>query len=171
MYACSDGLGNDGDGSCDTAAGTCTDGSTPGDAGCADATDSQELELTEGDITIFEIDRQTGIPLLIAAGDQLSGPRGLSIDADGQLLVADAGVDRVLRVDPVTGAQTVVAPTGGFNGPEYVSEDPADGTLLVSDYISSTHATGDPPDRSQYGRRDRKLDGQPLRRPAPARAE
>jgi len=32
--ACSDGRDNDGDGFCDTATGTCLDGSTPGDPGC-----------------------------------------------------------------------------------------------------------------------------------------
>jgi len=40
--ACADGLDNDGDGFCDTAGSACTDGSTPGDVGCADANDLDE---------------------------------------------------------------------------------------------------------------------------------
>jgi ELWxxDGT repeat protein len=42
---CSDGKDNDGDGFCDTATGTCTDGSTPGDPGCTDPTDLLETDL------------------------------------------------------------------------------------------------------------------------------
>lgn len=33
---CNDGVDNDGDGFCDLATSTCTDGSTPGDAQCLD---------------------------------------------------------------------------------------------------------------------------------------
>ena len=44
-FACDDGLDNDGDGLCDTALSTCTDGSTPGDPGCADANDLDERSL------------------------------------------------------------------------------------------------------------------------------
>lgn len=40
--ACDNGVDDDGDGFCDTTTGTCTDGSTPGDAGCDDSDDAFE---------------------------------------------------------------------------------------------------------------------------------
>ena len=43
-YQCSDGIDNDSDGYCDTASGTCADGSTPGDPGCSSATDDDETD-------------------------------------------------------------------------------------------------------------------------------
>jgi len=41
---CSDGIDNDGDGSCDTTGAACTDGSTPGDTGCDDSNDNDETD-------------------------------------------------------------------------------------------------------------------------------
>lgn len=87
---------------------------------------------------VFEIDRETGMPSLVTGGGQLVGPRGISIDGAGRLLVADPSVDRIVRVYPRTGDQVLVAQGPPLNGPEYVREDPTDGTLLVADYISST---------------------------------
>jgi sugar lactone lactonase YvrE len=51
--------------------------------------------------------------------------------------VAETTDQRIVRVDPETGSQTVIS-TGTFLGPEFVLEDPANGTLLVSDFAGST---------------------------------
>lgn len=44
MTACSDGIDNDHDGFCDVASSICTDGTTPGDSGCASADDDDETD-------------------------------------------------------------------------------------------------------------------------------
>lgn len=46
-------------------------------------------------------------PRLTAAG--LVGPEGMAVDRDGTLLVAEVGKDRLVRVDPATGAVTTVS--------------------------------------------------------------
>jgi hypothetical protein len=67
-------------------------------------------------------------PRLVASG--LSFPEGLAVDSDGSLLVVETGARRLSRVDPATGAVTVLiddlelglpavpgtAPTAYFNG-------------------------------------------------------
>ena len=53
-------------------------------------TESQAFELTGGKAHV------------IASG--LSGPHGLAVTADGAVLVCDTGADRVLRIDPSSGA-------------------------------------------------------------------
>lgn len=50
-------------------------------------------------------------PRFIAAG--LVGPEGMAVDRDGALLVAEVGKDRLVRIDPATGAiRTVVEGLG-----------------------------------------------------------
>lgn len=46
-------------------------------------------------------------PALVTSG--LVQPEGLAVDVDGSLLVVEAGVGRLIRVDPTTGTQSVVA--------------------------------------------------------------
>ena len=52
-----------------------------------------------------------GVPLAAAlpVAGGLAGPEGLAIDADGCLLVVESAVGRVTRIDPATGATSVVA--------------------------------------------------------------
>ncbi len=54
----------------------------------------------------------------LAAGSGLDLPRGLAVDAGGGLLVADAGNQRIRRVDGKSGAIATIAGTGvqGFSG-------------------------------------------------------
>ena len=51
---------------------------------------------------------QPGTPQRLAAGTAFSSPHGLTIASDGAVLVADTNNNRILRVDPATGAVTTV---------------------------------------------------------------
>jgi sugar lactone lactonase YvrE len=76
-----------------------------------------------------------------AGGPDFAGPVGVAVEADGDILVADQGAGGpagVIRVDPATGARTLVsangAPRGGpnFADPSGVAVE-ADGDILVAD--------------------------------------
>ena len=72
-------------------------------------------------------------------GDPMSlfGPRGIAIDLDGNLLVADTGNKRIIRFSPAgemlgqVGGGGVIA--GRFEEPTDVKVDPTDGTIVVAD--------------------------------------
>lgn len=77
--------------------------------------------------------------------EHLATPSGIALAPDGSLVVADAGAHTVLRIDPATGAVTVVAgkpnesgfadgaaATARFNAPVGVAVG-ADGTIFVAD--------------------------------------
>jgi Abnormal spindle-like microcephaly-assoc'd, ASPM-SPD-2-Hydin/NHL repeat len=53
-----------------------------------------------------------------ASSAQLNQPRGLALDCDGRLLIADTGNHAIRRLDPIAGTITTVAGTGkaGFGG-------------------------------------------------------
>lgn len=69
--------------------------------------------------------------------NSLFGPRGIAIDLDGNLLVADTGNKRILRFSPTgetlgqVGGGGVIA--GRFEEPTDVKVDPTDGTIVVAD--------------------------------------
>jgi hypothetical protein len=86
---CNDGLDNDGDGLCDTV-GPCTDGSTPGDPGCASATDPDETD-----------------PALIC-------DNGLDDDGDGWADTADPAC-----IHPLTGLEETQCQDGVDNDSEF----------------------------------------------------
>ncbi len=54
------------------------------------------------------------------------------IDFGGDIIVADDNTDAVIRVDPVTGEQTLISQGGFFKDPENVVID-SDGNILVAD--------------------------------------
>jgi sugar lactone lactonase YvrE len=68
---------------------------------------------------LLHVDLRTGLPTVIAQGGYLIGPVGVSIESDGHLIVTDpytinpASPDLydggVIRIDPSTGAQTLLA--------------------------------------------------------------
>jgi sugar lactone lactonase YvrE len=68
--------------------------------------------------------------------DLLFQPENVSVDATGQILVADRGgggnPSRVIKVDPITGEQSVVPNLGSFDTAIGIALD-ANGRLLVSD--------------------------------------
>jgi DNA-binding beta-propeller fold protein YncE len=69
--------------------------------------------------------------------NSLFGPRGLAVDLDGNLVVADTGNKRILRYSPAgafvdqVGGGGVIA--GRFDEPTSVAVDPTDGSILVAD--------------------------------------
>ena len=71
----------------------------------------------------------------VSSGPDFSNPLGLAVEADGSLVVIDAGRDAVLRVDPISGNRTIVSDDNTGNGP-YFSNPlglavEADGGLVV----------------------------------------
>ncbi len=56
---------------------------------------------------IVRVDLDTGDSATVAAG--LEGPEGLAVAPDGRILVVETGPQRVSAIDPLTGAQEVLA--------------------------------------------------------------
>jgi hypothetical protein len=110
LLLCDDGLDNDGDGFCDTV-GPCTDGSTPGDPGCASATDPDETD-----------------PALIC-------DNGLDDDGDGWTDAADPAC-----IHPLSGLEETQCQDGINNDPEQ-DPDPGlidfDGGLSALGYVAT----------------------------------
>ena len=85
-----------------------------------------------------------GISSPAGAGLRLDGPRGVAVDADGNVYIADTGNDRIMKVAP-GGAMTLVAGGGAtsplvpglatdamLDGPRGVAVD-ADGNVYIAD--------------------------------------
>jgi len=95
---------------------------------------------------IIRINSTTGAQAVVSAGGSLSGdvgagPNGIAIDAAGDIVVAsarsgarDAGV--VVRVDPLTGAQTVISEGGSLGSLNAIAIDAA-GNYWVADGFGS----------------------------------
>lgn len=88
---------------------------------------------------IERIDLVTGSITTLTSGGHLDQPRGIAVEADGQLLVTDEQnsffppSDAILlRVDPSSGAQTVVAQDVFLSRPKDLQLD-TDGTAVVID--------------------------------------
>ena len=69
-----------------------------------------------------------GTPERLAAGTAFSSPHGLTIASDGAVLVSDTDNNRILRVDPLTGAVTTFAELGHPRGIDVAP----DGSVYVS---------------------------------------
>lgn len=98
--------------------------------------------------TLRRLDRTTGTLTRIAGNGTFSsaapgdgGPatdaglslvRGLAVDPDGAVLLADGGSGRVRRIDPTTGTITTVA--AGLSDPRQLVLDPATGDLLIAEF-------------------------------------
>ena len=91
---------------------------------------------------IIRVDPATGAQTTITEGNNFVTPHGVTFDANGQILVVDrdafgfqanaAGPGGVVRVDPRTGAQTVISRGGYFKTPVAIAVE-ADGNILVAD--------------------------------------
>jgi Ca2+-binding RTX toxin-like protein len=75
---------------------------------------------------VLRVDAETGAQTLITAGGLLHDPVGVAVEADGDLLVGDVNQDeprsnehdgRLVRVDPMTGEQTLVTEIDDFSPP------------------------------------------------------
>ena len=77
---------------------------------------SSAVTLLPGDIlvgdqandSIVRIDPVTGAQTVIAQGDQLNSPSGITMDLSGYILVADNANSRLVRIDPTDGSQQMI---------------------------------------------------------------
>ncbi|MGQ0668378.1 MAG: hypothetical protein ACT4PO_01670 [Actinomycetota bacterium] len=76
---------------------------------------------------VVRVDPETGAQTTVSSGGSFVEPWGITIDDDGDVLVADLGAfgggGGVIRVDPETGAQTTVSSGGSFDGPIGITID------------------------------------------------
>src|SRR5437867_10515646 len=70
----------------------------------------------EGDIlytdsfgAVIGIRPATGQRTIVASGGRLVQPFGIAVDTDGDILVSDTGSLAIIRIDSLTGSQTVIA--------------------------------------------------------------
>jgi hypothetical protein len=70
---------------------------------------------------VLQLDSNIGAPTLVSSAGMLQGPAGLTAAADGQLYVAEATLPAtngsIVRVDPISGAQSLVATNALFVHP------------------------------------------------------
>jgi streptogramin lyase len=71
------------------------------------------------------------------SGPEFISPRGVAVEADGNLLVLDIDLTAVIRVDPVTGDRTVVSDASTGSGPAFETllggiAVEADGNVVVT---------------------------------------
>lgn len=102
------------------------------------ATTAPAVTLNKGDILVVDhsaaaavlrIDPVTGVKTVISSGGNLIAPRGVALEANGDVLVSDsAGL--IVRVDPATGGQTVVSSGGSLGELQHLVVE-ADGKILV----------------------------------------
>jgi sugar lactone lactonase YvrE len=115
-----------------------------GPTGVAVETSGQILLIDPFADVLFRVDPVTGARTVVSvfgAGDPGVGPAGVAVEASGQILVIDplAGTNfhgALFRVDPVTGARTVVSDFGAGDPPGRGLFDvavEASGQILVSD--------------------------------------
>jgi len=73
----------------------------------------------------------------IGSGPGFVAPRGIAVEAGGSLVVADFGLEAVVRVDQASGDRTIISDDSIGIGPGFVSPlgiaVEADGSLVVTD--------------------------------------
>ena len=81
---------------------------------------------------VVRVTRSSGAQAIVSAGGLFQSLRGVTIDAEGDILVADPGARAIFRVSPQTGAQTIVSSGGHLVGPRNLALDFA-GRVLVAE--------------------------------------
>jgi streptogramin lyase len=77
---------------------------------------------------VFRID-SSGTATPLYSGAPLSGPSGITVAANRDVIIADYGTNSLLRIDAQSGALTTIA--GNLGGPLRVAED-FDGSFLIT---------------------------------------
>jgi streptogramin lyase len=91
---------------------------------------------------IWSVDPATGNRTILSNSGNGSGtnfivPLGFALDASGNILIADSGVDALFSVDPATGNRTIISSSSVGSGPNF--GDPygvaleASGNIVVGD--------------------------------------
>lgn len=88
---------------------------------------------------VIRVEPTTGTQTLLSSGGYLNNPKGMTVEADGNILVADLGTfesaasnAKLIRIDPTTAAQTLVSSHGLLTSPYGVAVE-ADGNILIVD--------------------------------------
>lgn len=106
---------------------------------------------TDGSGAIFQVKPTTGAQTVISTGGSFVEVNDVHVLGNGQLLVADKGENGqpaptlnglVIRVNPVNGAQTIVAQGGLMFNPSAIDVAP-DGTIYVADRGPTSMAAAD----------------------------
>ena len=92
---------------------------------------------------IIEVNPYNGDQTVISEDGLFVNPGGVAIDANGNIIVADQLYDTtgddtiggIIKVDPTTGAQTVVASGGYINGPSDITIDAAGNIYVPSSIV------------------------------------
>ncbi len=94
----------------------------------------------DGEDAIIRWDPGTGDCTVVSNGTTGTGttlrtPQGIAVEADGNILVADAAHKSIFRVNPVTGDRTILtsSSSSSFNAPTGIIIE-ASGDLIVSNY-------------------------------------
>ena len=105
--------------------------------------DQGDIIVTDGKgLQVVLIDPATGLMAQVASGGELQSPRGVEVDALGRIDVispADGPGSGLVRILPVTGAQSIVSPASGFSTSPLGALGLAlesDGHLLVGDGVN-----------------------------------
>jgi streptogramin lyase len=70
---------------------------------------SGQLVVADASGLVLRVDPLTGAQTQLASGGNLVTPFGIAVEADGHLVITDKGTDKLVRIDPATGVQTVVS--------------------------------------------------------------
>ena len=114
---CKDGIDNDGDGFCDLAASTCTDGSTPGDTGCLSESDNDETDCGDGECEGFETcwkcEDDCGPCPLPARLIMRSSSNAISFDSDGNVILEGSLTEDTIPTPSDTEDEFILKNSGG----------------------------------------------------------
>ena len=101
--------------------------------------------------SIFQVNRTDGSKTLIRAnGFSADVSLGLALDNDGQLLLGNRGTQAgwwykdgsILRVDPITGQQTVISQYGQLGNPDDLVMSPSGDIYAVDGGLGTEHSGG-----------------------------
>jgi streptogramin lyase len=84
---------------------------------------------------LSELDPRRGATERVSTGDLIERPVDVAVEPDGQVLVMNGipnGTPSVVRIDPETGAQALLTPTGQLTDPERITVTP-NGNVYVGD--------------------------------------
>jgi hypothetical protein len=99
---------------------------------------------------IIRVHPVTGVQTVISSGGELVRPEGVAVAADGSIFVADGNpsdsndpseMGKIIKVHPITGAQTVIIDGFPFVDPSDIEILP-NGDLIISDDAASADGMG-----------------------------
>jgi len=87
---------------------------------------------------IFKINPLTGSQSIVSTGDKFVRPWRLTVAADGNIFVTDENTKNILKVDPISGVQTIITTLGRPSG---ITTD-SSGNLIVAQEIANSLLPG-----------------------------